>query len=73
MRCIFNLLVAMSCLSMRIFVYYFYQSPKDVGEPAFIFHFVNILLLLIVVIVSLVFIVIDIIYICFINPNSEKD
>ena len=59
----------LSCLGLRVFVHYFYNSVSEVGLYAFIFHFINVILLLVVVLVGLAFLIWHIIYICLLKEK----
>ncbi len=68
-RSIFNIVVMMSWLSMRVF-YEFNSQP--LMPDGLIFLMANLFMLLIVMIISWVALIYNIIYECYLKPNKEK-
>lgn len=56
---------------MRLFVNSAYSEYIQVNDNAFLFSFVNIILLLLVTITAVVFVIYHIVYICCIKPKEE--
>lgn len=71
-RACFNYIVIILLFGLRVYIQYFpYGRPNKNTTNTFIYHFVNIVLILLVAIISLASIIYDIIYKYYINPRRE--